>query len=282
MVGLGNQLFQIFTTFAYCLRYGKQMILPYSKVLTVGITRNTYWDSLLKNLKMFTTINNEFCITNDELFEFKIYKEKQHHYNVIPEIIDDNVILFGFFQSPKYFQDQYDEILSLIKIEEIKTEIINEFSKYFLMGYTTISIHFRLGDYKFKQENHPIMSYEYYYNSLLHILCYIDTNKPVNVLYFCEKEDNHIIEEVIKNLEKTFLFFTFIKVDDSIEDWKQMIIMSNCNHNIIANSTFSWWGAFLNNNNGKIVCYPSQWFGFLKKHVNIDDMFPEDWDWINV
>ena len=52
-----------------------------------------------------------------------------------------------------------------------------------------------------------------------------------------------------------------MKVDDNIPDWKQMLIMANCDANIIANSTFSWWGAYFNKNPKKIVCYPNVWFG---------------------
>ena len=57
--------------------------------------------------------------------------------------------------------------------------------------------------------------------------------------------------------------------------------MSNCQHNIIANSTFSWWGAFLNSNNKKIICYPKKWFGITVKH-NTNDLFPSNWEKISI
>jgi hypothetical protein len=61
-----------------------------------------------------------------------------------------------------------------------------------------------------------------------------------------------------------------------LEDWEQLLMMSSCGHNIIANSTFSWWGAYLNSNPDKIVCYPETWFGPKAQHDTLD-LFPEDW-----
>jgi hypothetical protein len=70
-------------------------------------------------------------------------------------------------------------------------------------------------------------------------------------------------------------------VEDGMEDWQQLLLMSCCNDNIIANSSFSWWGAYFNGTIEKIVCYPDIWFGPLNP-VNTRDLFPESWQEISV
>jgi hypothetical protein len=105
--------------------------------------------------------------------------------------------------------------------------------------------------------------------------------KLYNILYFCEKEDNEDVELKIEVLKKEFPTIEFIKADDSIEDWKQMLIMSCCKHNIIANSSFSWWGGHFNIDKEKIVCYPKVWFGPKMSHHNLDDLFPPSWNKID-
>ena len=102
------------------------------------------------------------------------------------------------------------------------------------------------------------------------------TNKDnLIILYFCEEQDNAAIN--IKILKRRFKNLKFIKGDDKLADWEQMLSMSCCEHNIIANSTFSWWGAYFNANKGKIVCYPNQWFGPKLAHKNTKDICPEEW-----
>mgnify|MGYP003353005778 CR=1 FL=1 len=70
----------------------------------------------------------------------------------------------------------------------------------------------------------------------------------------------------------------FVKVDDSIIDYEQLVIMSCCNHNIMANSSYSWWGSYLNEYKQKIVCFPSKWFGEYYEHMySHKDMMHDSW-----
>jgi hypothetical protein len=95
------------------------------------------------------------------------------------------------------------------------------------------------------------------------------------VQYYCEDEDHADIALVIDELSHLFPSLVF-KRFKGIMDYEEMLSMAGCKHNIIANSSFSWWGAYLNPCPEKIVCYPSLWFGpMIPKSV--DSMFPVSW-----
>jgi hypothetical protein len=278
MGGLGNQLFQIFTTMAYCIRYRRKMVLPYSETLEVGISRPTYWDTLFSRIKRNTTSSDTVDYVNEDLFCLPQYREPHHHYKEIP-LINQDMLLFGYYQSYKYFEKEKDYVIALLNIHKQQQEIKTQYSEYFDSNYITISMHFRLGDYKEKQDYHPIMPYEYYENSMFNILLYRPFTKPYRVLYFCEKEDNVVVNSHIQRLLEKYDAIEFVKVDDTIEDWKQLLLMSCCDNNIIANSSFSWWAGYLNDNPGKFVCYPHTWFGPKAGH-DVQDMFPCEWNFI--
>ena len=99
-------------------------------------------------------------------------------------------------------------------------------------------------------------------------------------LVFYESCDKDIISQTVLELKQRCAVLShdieFHFVRDTIADWQQMLLMSVCDHNIIANSTFSWWGAYFNANPEKVVCYPSVWFGPGVSH-DTRDMFPESW-----
>jgi hypothetical protein len=276
MGGLGNQLFQIFTTLAYAIRFKRKMILPYSYVLTVGIDRPTYWETFLSSLKKYTVANPEYGLKNDDLYSFPQYREPHHHYFALPNIKNEKILLFGYYQSYKYFEHETQQIFSFINIKEQQDVIREQYSNYFENSICT-SMHFRLGDYKEKQDYHPLMPYQYYDNAILNLLLNCSLKNAHRILYFCEKEDNDIVSQIIIKLQRKYAAFEFVKIDDSIDDWRQLLIMSCCNNNIIANSSFSWWAGYFNQNNDKIVCYPQLWFG-PKANNNIADMFPETWN----
>jgi len=263
MGGLGNQLFQIFTVIAYSLKY--KIPFVFSPTMPAHEKRHHYWDTFLLNLKPFTLKYSSFNA-------FNIYNEINFTYNEIPiRNNDQHLLLYGYFQSYKYFDEEFNDIIKFIKLDNIQNTLLEKIQ----IDQNCISMHFRLGDYKNLPDHHPILKEEYYEKSLQYIIEKTSIQN-YNVYYFCESEDNDTVLFIINNLKKKFNELKFIKADDSLSDWEQMLMMSLCKHNIIANSSFSWWSAYLNKNQEKIVCYPSIWLG-PKINKDTSDMFPNEW-----
>jgi hypothetical protein len=95
-------------------------------------------------------------------------------------------------------------------------------------------------------------------------------------MYFCEESDLGDALEKIQHLVQAFPTFKFVRGNNTLADWEQLLLMSCCHHNIIANSSFSWWGAYFNTHDDKIVCYPSVWFG-PAANLNTRDLCPPEW-----
>lgn len=280
--GLGNQLFQIFATIAYSLKTSQafffinQYQLTNERDVKNGATvRYSYWDTFLSGLKPFT--KDEGKLPKLDLY----FKEQSFQYDpsILLNLLNNQQkvkMLIGYFQSYKYFDVYKKAIFKLIKIE-VKQLAMYTIHSPEINFDTTVSIHFRLGDYKKLQDYHPILTSEYYINALNTVLKDRQTNKPLRtVLYFCEDADFDEVLEKITYLQNVFPDLIFSRADNTLDDWQQMILMSLCRDNIIANSTFSWWSAYFNANPTKTVCYPGGWFGAKAGH-DTSDMFPEDW-----
>ena len=197
--GLGNQLFQIFACISYSLKYNVNFKLPIynqnqeNSKSNSGYPRPTYWNNLLVNLK-----NN--LQENNKLLSIKKFREKNTLYNEIPKH-DYDLQLYGFFQSHKYFEENYNKILEIIKIDNLK-QIIYEKNKN-LFTNNTVSMHFRLGDYKNVQHCHPILNADYYERALSEIN---NKTKKINVIFFCEDEDIEFVNNVINQFKKKINF----------------------------------------------------------------------------
>jgi hypothetical protein len=170
MGGLGNQLFQLFTLFALSAEYQRAVILPFAEVLTTGITRPTYWKTFLSKYFSYTTADKSNQITNEEIMNYAVFREPEFCYNKITlPNRDADVILYGYFQSYKYF-DRYKSILfDSIGLADQQKMMVERFS-HILTGNHVISMHFRLGDYKEKQGHHPVLPLQYYRNALSHLV----------------------------------------------------------------------------------------------------------------
>ena len=273
MGGLGNQLFQIFACLSYSIHNHIPIIFPYTYQSFGKLTeRKVYWNTFLSSIQV---------LTKPTIPKFEIWREKGFEYSPISNIYDlglsENILFFGYFQSYKYFEDNYESICKMIHLEEKKKEVQE---KYNFDLSNSISMHFRIGDYLLIEDKHPILEKTYYLKSLETIL---EKHPGLRkVYYFTEKKDYKDVQLIIDFLHNIYPNIEFIFIENlnekfqEIEDWEQMLLMSLCTHNIIANSTFSWWGAYFNSNIDKMVCYPSKWFGSALKH-NTKDLFPTNW-----
>ena len=291
--GLGNQLFQVFATLAAAIHNDDTCYFMHMPRDATG-KRTTYWKSLLHNLMPLTVIPTPANV--QRFMRLPVQQETGFHYNKLPSSTAMNstpLKLMGYFQSDKYFADVRDEIYAKLQLLEQQQGVKSMFqdSTWFSGGAMTIAMHFRIGDYAQIQDAHPILPLEYYRRALHYIVNNVpsadlyppnessDDTVKFNVLIFNQNCDNAVVGEHMRALKADPAFAKrcrFYKVPDMFEDWKQMLLMSVCDHNIVANSTFSWWGAYFNQNPGKMVCYPNAWFGPALKH-DTRDLFPTDW-----
>jgi hypothetical protein len=271
MGGLGNQLFQIFATISYAMKTRNKF--KFLNVPSLGgedstTFRYTYWNSLLNRLKIFLMDNYPQPM--------QVIREKNFTYNELPPSCEQDTIIVGYFQSYKYFQENYDTIYKLLNMDNIKATLRDKVCLNSLQSENIISMHFRIGDYKKIQHIHPIMKKEYYYRCLKFIRTTCSPNVKFTIMYFCEDVDIEDVNNIVDYLKNEFKEYDFIRGDNKLADWEQMMLMSCCHHNIIANSSFSWWGAYFNSSPDKIVCYPSVWFGPALSH-NTKDLCPPEW-----
>jgi hypothetical protein len=163
-------------------------------------------------------------------------------------------------------------VIGLEKTREALTTKLNMTSEYF---DNIISMHFRIGDYKKIQHFHPLATYEYYDRSLQH-LKKTQPTQTFTVLYFCEDEDIADVMVIVDRLSAKYSEYKFVRDENALADWEQLLLMSCCHHNIIANSSFSWWAAYFNTHKDKVVCYPSVWFGEVARN-DTRDLCPPEW-----
>lgn len=247
--GLGNYLFQIAVTYSYAKEYNKTPLFSADKAIRVHKPINVYRDNILRKINFNGDINGTY----------KTYNEPKFSYSEIPNI-DGSVFLDGYYQSEKYFSKYSDDIRDLFSITPELNEEISAKYRDILAG-KTCSLHVRRGDYVRLSEHHPPCPISYYQSAMKLM--------PEDTKYLVFSDDMVWCKENLIGDN-----FIFIENNTDIFD---LYVMSLCDNNIIANSSFSWWGAWLNNNVNKIVVAPSNWFGPAKKGLDTKDVYGEKW-----
>tara|TARA_R100001163_G_scaffold65613_1_gene63531 strand:- start:2941 stop:3720 length:780 start_codon:yes stop_codon:yes gene_type:complete len=241
MAGIGNQLYQIAAVLSYAEDYGHTPIFPCLK-------RSGYGDYISNFL---TKLN-----VDDYQGPISFYREPSFKYTPIPQVAESLCIDSSYLQSEKYFAHNRDLILSTIKLSKGDESYLRE--KYKDLDSTT-AMHIRRGDYLQYSDRHTNLTDTDYYKKALDYL------KPEKVLIFTDDpawaKDN----------------FSEYTVVEETQDYLEIFLMSYCRDNIIANSTFSWWGAWLNDNPTKKVVAPKDWFGPAIPNDEAIDLIPKGW-----
>lgn len=282
--GLGNQMFQYANAKALALANGRQLQLDLSRfekyklhngyelkrvfgisepVASKMVLRAVFGIWQLVGLVSPKLRNRlaRICVGSKFLYE------KEFGFKSI-ELTNDVQYLSGYWQSAKYFANYADAIRQDFVFQMPDNEQLNSFREEVLSAAeNAVSVHVRRGDYLAKKNVSLFasLSDQYYINAIN--LLKIKRNAP-KFFVFSDDIDwcraNFVGEE--------FVFVSGFSGDMSYLD---MYLMSICNSNIIANSTFSWWGAWLNKAPNKIVVAPTAWFS--DKSIKTNDVYPDEW-----
>ena len=276
---LGNQLFQIMNIISLSKKYNTDYrILCDINEKTIYENKKTYFNDFYLKIKN-KLMKIEKTELESKLKNNNIYKEEKFEYSEIILNTEKDIYIEGFYQSFKYFEQYNDILYDILDIKNRKSYIYTIY--IYIFNKKNIAIHFRFGDYMYLQNMHPIQTIKYFFNAINELINIFNNNNDTilnyNILFFCNECDNDIVNKYIDRLNKAYNNnLNFIKINDSINEWVQMLMISLCDNIIISNSTFSWWGAYLSEKNTRVI-YPKKWFGPFYKDNKIDDLILDNW-----
>ena len=279
--GFGNQLFQYAA--GLCLAHNHKVEV---KVDTTLLHQPDPVTGTKRKIEIFQLSNPPQEATVAELRDFlnqsvakkllekslpfykrKVYKEKSNTFDDNFFKAGSHILLKGNRQSEKYFKTHEQHVRDAMQISSSAVAAVKSYAAE-MRNITSISVHIRRGDYL------TPVALEWlgllpmaYYNTAIDTI----TSKIKGCKFFIFSDD---IDWVKQNLEVTHEheFVSGVISHNAIED---LYLMTQCRHNIIANSTFSWWGAWLNANANKVVIAPAKWYN--KPGLDTSDLLPNEW-----
>ena len=256
-----NQLFQVATTIGHAVENNDKYILPRWYCVVSG---NQYSD-YFKNKELL----NE---TTDTIITDSFWKEPTFTYTPIEYVANKNVDLHGYFQCEKYFKEAREVIIKAYEPNDEISEIINTFDYK-----NSVALQLRYYD---KVRPHGSNPSVVPYLDPSHIYYTVEDNYDFfkTAINFFGKNKTYYVSTnnfaKAKNMFKNYKNFVFL---DEIPHKSKFFVQTKCEHNIISNSTYGWWGAWLNNNPDKIVYAPEKWFKIKDEWHNSKDVIPETW-----
>ena len=281
--GLGNQMFQYAAALALAHRQGRELLLDLSSFITYKdwpyqLDRLQVPQSLHQGEPVRHPVSPSFTdrllrkLAGGGFYQPGTYREPHFHFDpAFFKLTGEEIMLEGYFQSPLYFSGAEDLIRERFRPTPPLTETALSWSERLTSSPMSVSVHVRRGDYvrtKHAAATHGALDLDYYKRAIPLMRCLYP-----NIEFFVFSDDPDYVEATLGDLPNLYA----VRSDPSAP-WEDMFLMAMCNHHIIANSSYSWWGAWLNPKPGKTVIAPARWFAAAKlAQTNVLDVFPDDW-----
>lgn len=280
--GLGNQMFQYAAGRALSLKLKTDLSVDLYKLSkkTNAISRSYELDVFDISIPQTNNLKNKFAVKSFKLLKnngigrlclylLNIFcDERAQEYKLAFEGLNDDATLFGYFQNENYFKEYSEQIR--VDFSFNKTlDAQNQEVESGIGESNSVSMHIRRADYANANSNLPILDMSYYDRAIKYI------NREVeNPVYYIFSDD---MDWVKHNLKDKDIQMKFVDWNSESSSYIDMRLISKCKHNIIANSSFSWWGAWLNNNPNKLVIAPDIWYKSDILGGHPDGFIPEGW-----
>lgn len=269
--GLGNQMFQ----YAFVKELQSRNIKAYSNFYQLGKYRDIEKafdiepSKKEKNITFFFSKNLIFRFLR-KFFIVHIIEPQKLYSTFDPKYLENKRLLLlhyvGTWQSERYFENIKKTINGIFEFTNKLSNNTCNWKNKISSSPNSVAIHIRRGDY-LKPEYitlfGSICTLDYYYNAINYI-----KKKVADPSFFIFTNDADWVENNL-NIKNSFL----VEGNDGEDSWQDMYLMSLCKHAVIANSTFSWWGAYLNKNKEKIVIAPRKWYNTIEA----PDIVPSNW-----
>ena len=283
--GLGNQMFQ-FALYKKLISLGKDVYLDASSYSDMDSFRKLELLQYKGIKRSDLRLTNDYEQAPDFISRISFitkrwllkrigirYEDKIGVFQ--PEVFDLNwAYLSGYWQNEKFFVDIREDILRTFSFEESDVDVVNKEYTKSMQEEQSVSLHVRRGDYldpKCQKVYGGICTVKYYRNSVKYICEHVE--KPSFYVFsddlpWVRDNIDNLMGEVAKSCD-----IHYVDHNAGDKSFLDLYLMSQCKYHIIANSSFSWWGAWLGANEDKIVVAPSRWFA----NHDTSDVVCDDW-----
>lgn len=259
--GLGNQMFQYAAGRALSLRHNVPLMLDLSAfgsdpkrsyalqpfAIEAGLVSLSLW------LRLWRKVTGRY------------YREQSFAHDPKVSELSPGMLLNGFFQSEKYFLDHADKIRHEFSLKEPLSQKAHDYLREMERTPNSVAVHVRRGDYVSDAKTaafHGNCSWEYYEKAMRLMRARLGDV----LFFFFSDEPEWLAAQQVRGT-----------IVSGLSPHEDMHLMSCCRHQIIANSSFSWWGAWLNQSPDKIVVAPRRWFADEKMERQTGDLIPNGW-----